>query len=60
MAGFDKNAISKYSGDSPRIILMDGQDFALILEEIITFYDLMRMKTDALARKGDIYANYHS
>lgn len=54
--GFDDNAVSKFSGDSPRIILMDGQDLFLIFEEITTFYDLMKLKTDALARKGYIYA----
>lgn len=56
--GFDKNAVTKFSGDSPRIILMDGQDFLLVFEEMTTFYDLMKLKTDALARKGDIYVNY--
>jgi len=56
--GFDKNAISKFSGDEPRIILMDGRDFYLILEEMTTFYDLMKLKTDFLARKGNIYVNY--
>ncbi len=56
--GFDTNAISKFSGDAPRIILMDGRDFYLILEEMTTFYDLMKLKTDFLARKGLIYVNY--
>jgi restriction endonuclease Mrr len=56
--GFDKNSVFKFSGDAPRIILMDGQDFYLILEEITTFYDLMKLKTDSLARKGNIYVNY--
>lgn len=54
--GFDNNAVSKFSGDSPRIILMDGQDLFSIFEEITTFYDLMKRKTDALAREGLIYA----
>jgi hypothetical protein len=56
--GFDENSVSKFSGDAPRIILMDGQDFYLILEELTTFYDLMKLKTDALARKGNIYISY--
>lgn len=29
-SGFDDNAIGKYSGDSPRIVLMNGEDLALI------------------------------
>lgn len=56
--GFNKNGISKFSGDAPRIILMDGQDFFLVFEERTTFYDLMKLKTDFLARKGDVYVNY--
>lgn len=56
--GFDNNAISKFSGNEPRIILMDGQDFFVILEEMTTFYDLMKLKTDFLARLGNIYAKY--
>lgn len=56
--GFDSNAVTKFSGDAPRIILMDGRDFFLIFEEMTTFYDLMKLKTDFLARKGIIYVNY--
>lgn len=56
--GFDEIAISKYSVDSPRIILMDGQDLFFVLDERTTFYDLMKYKTDLLVRKGDIYARY--
>jgi len=56
--GFDNNAVSKFSGNEPRIVLMDGQDFYVILEEMTTFYDLMKLKTDALARLGNIYAKY--
>jgi len=56
--GFNANGLSKYSGDAPRIILMDGRDLYLIFEEMTTFYDLMKLKTDALARKGTIYVNY--
>lgn len=56
--GFDKHAVSKFSVDSPRIILMDGRDLYIIFEEMTSFYDLMKLKTDSLARKGDIYVNY--
>lgn len=55
--GFDSNAVNKFSGDSPRIILMDGKDLFSIFEERTTFYDLMKLKTDALARKGVIYTS---
>jgi hypothetical protein len=58
--GFDSNAVDKFSGDSPRIILMDGKDLFSIFEERTTFYDLMKLKTDALARKGIIYTGQTS
>lgn len=58
VSGFDTNAVTKFSGNEPRIILMDGQDFFVILEEMTTFYDLMKLKTDALARLGNIYAKH--
>ncbi len=52
---FDKNAVIKYTGDSPRIILMDGQEFMNILEGRITLFDCLKFKIDALVRLGDIY-----
>ena len=54
--GFAENTITKFSSDSPRIMFMDGQELFMILEERTTFYDLMKLKADAFARKGDIYA----
>jgi hypothetical protein len=53
--GFCPNAINKYSGDSPRILLMDGSDLMMILEERISFYDCLKSKTDAFVRKGEIF-----
>ncbi|MBK9039192.1 MAG: restriction endonuclease [Bdellovibrionales bacterium] len=35
--GFDENAVIKFSGDSPRIILMTGEDLALILSGRCSF-----------------------
>ena len=58
--GFDNNGISKFSGNSPRILLMDGQELFLILDERTTFFDLMKLKTDHFARKGDIFARFSS
>lgn len=52
--GFDDNVINKYSGDSPRIILMSGEDFMYILEKRTSFYDAMKVKIDSLVRYGDI------
>ncbi len=53
--GFCPNAINKYSGDAPRIILMDGADLMMILDERISFYDCLKSKIDAFVRKGEIF-----
>lgn len=52
--GFDDTAIQKYSGDSPRIILMTGEDLALILGGRVLFVDAMKAKVDAIVRLGRI------
>ena len=52
--GFDGNAISRYSGEAPRILLMTGEDLALVLNGRITFDDAMKAKVDAIVRKGEI------
>lgn len=56
MAGFNKNAIDRFSGDSPRIVLMDGRDLMLILSGNVSFIDAMKIKVDALVRYGHIYS----
>jgi hypothetical protein len=50
--GFDDVAVRKFSGDSPRIILMTGEDLALILSGRIHFADAMKAKVDAIVRRG--------
>lgn len=55
MNGFDDNAVQKYSGDNPRMILMDGQELTIILEGRRTFFDCLKYKVDAIVRLGDIY-----
>lgn len=52
--GFDDVAVQKYSGDSPRIILMTGEDLALVLSGRILFADAVRAKLDAIVRLGNI------
>lgn len=59
-SGFDANAIVKYSGDSPRIILMTGEDLMLVLEGRITLFDAMKYKVDAIVRKGQIMSPLRS
>jgi len=52
--GFDATAVQKYSGDSPRIILMTGEDLALVLCGRVLFADAMKAKVDAIVRLGNI------
>lgn len=52
--GFDANAITKFSGDAPRIVLMTGEDLALILGGQVLFVDAMKAKIDAIVRYGKI------
>lgn len=53
-SGFDENAINKFSGDSPRILLMNGEDLALILNGNYLLFDALKAKIDALVRYGRI------
>jgi len=52
--GFDENAVNKFSGDSPRIILMTGEDLAMILNGRVSFHDAMKAKIEAIVRYGNI------
>ncbi|MES9818121.1 MAG: restriction endonuclease [Candidatus Thiodiazotropha sp.] len=52
--GFDENAVVKFSGDSPRIILMTGEDLAIILSGRVLFTDAMKAKVEAIVRYGNI------
>jgi restriction endonuclease Mrr len=52
--GFDSTAVQKYSGDSPRILLMTGEDLALVLNGQVLFADLLQAKVDAIVRTGNI------
>lgn len=59
-SGFDENAVSKFSGDAPRIVLMTGEDLALVLSGMIPFADAMRAKIDAIVRHGNILLELRS
>ena len=52
--GFDQTAVDKYSGDSPRILLMTGEDLALVLSGHVLFYDVLQAKVDAIVRMENI------
>lgn len=53
--GFDPNAIDKFSGDAPRILLFTGDDLALVLNGSFSLTDALRAKVDAIVRKGEIH-----
>ena len=53
-SGFDENAISKFSGDSPRIILLTGEDLAIILNGKVLFHDAMKAKVTQIVKYGNI------
>jgi restriction endonuclease Mrr len=52
--GFDDNAVNKFSGDAPRIVLMSGEDLAIILSGTMAIFDVMKAKIDAIVRYGNI------
>lgn len=52
--GFAEHAVVRYSGDAPRILLMTGEDLALVLGGRLTLGDAMKAKVDAIVRKGVI------
>ena len=52
--GFDGNAVDKFSGDAPRIVLMTGEDLAIILDGTLLLVDVMKAKVDAIVRHGNI------
>ena len=52
--GFDSNAVDKFSGDAPRIVLMTGEDLAIVLDGTLPFFDAMKAKVDAIVRYGNI------
>jgi hypothetical protein len=54
MNGFDSSAITKFSINSPRMILMNGEDLALILNGSKNLHDVLKAKVDFCVRKGNI------
>ena len=52
--GFDNDTVNKFSGDAPRIVLMTGEDLAIVLDGRLPFFDVMKAKVDAIVRYGNI------
>lgn len=55
MNGFDENVINKYSTDSPRIVLMTGEDLMYVLNGSRSLHDVLAAKINALVTEGKIY-----
>jgi restriction endonuclease len=53
-SGISAPAVEKFSGDAPRIVLLTGEDLALILSGRFTFHDALKVKIDAIVRHGKI------
>ena len=51
---FDDNAVQKFSGDAPRIVLMSGEDLAIVLNGQVPMFDALKAKVDAIVRYGNI------
>lgn len=52
--GFDETGVRKYSGDSPRMILMTGEDLMLVFSGRLLFADALKVKVDAIVRLENI------
>jgi hypothetical protein len=52
--GFDDTAVIKFTGDAPRIVLMTGEDLAIVLNGTLLMFDVMKAKVDAIVRYGNI------
>ncbi len=52
--GFDENSILKFTCDNPRILLMTGEDLIYILNNTFTLFDSLKIKTNILAKHGNI------
>lgn len=55
ISGFDKSAIDFATRDNPNLIFIDGNEIMQILEQYVTFYDLLKSKEDNLVRFGKVY-----
>lgn len=55
ISGFDDSAVIFASGDSPKIIFLDMQDFINVLDERLEIKDILKTKIDKLVRYGKVY-----
>jgi len=55
MAGFRPEVVRELETGDKNVLLMSGQDFALILEGKMTFPQALQLKVDEGAKKGHIF-----
>lgn len=53
--GFKESAISRYSNESPNIILMDGKDLFFVLDNRVSLYNLIKAKRAHASNTGEIW-----
>lgn len=51
--GFTENGLEAFSGTKPSIILMDGEDLAVVLQGLVDFRDLLKRKVRYASQTGD-------
>lgn len=57
MNGFQETAVSLHSQNRPVMILMDGADLSVVMEDRITLPELLSRKRQHAARTGEILLN---
>ena len=55
MNGFDQEHIKDFMGNSPRLILMDGQELVSVLDGRTSLYDVIDGKVRELVKNGKIF-----
>jgi len=53
--GFQQSAINDFSGCKPRLLLVDGEDLILILDNKVNLKDAIKAKINAAAKNGNIF-----
>ena len=51
--GFTENGLKAFSGTRPSIILMDGEDLAVVLQGLVDFRDLLKRKIRYASQTGN-------
>lgn len=55
LEGFAEEGLTAFRGSRPAVILMDGEDLALVLQGLIDFRELLKQKIRHASQTGDPY-----